>query len=65
MKVYVVYEYMVVEYEECFKIMSVHSTKTKAKEAIAKYEEITKKWTKGRIEYGFEEYEMNKNYYEE
>lgn len=65
MKVYVVYEYMVVEYEECFKIMSVHSTETKAKETIAKYEEIAKKWTKGRIEYGFEEHEMNKNYYEE
>lgn len=65
MKVYVVSEYMVVEYEECFRVMSVHSTEAQAKEAIAEYEETAKNWTKGRAEYSFEEYEMDKNYYEE
>ena len=56
---------MVIEYEECFRVMSIHSTEAKAREAITEYEEIAKKWTKGRAEYSFEEYEMDKNYYKE
>ena len=33
MKVYVVYEYMVIEYEERFRIMSVHSSEDTAKKS--------------------------------
>lgn len=64
MKVYIVCEYMVVEYEEHYRVMSVHSTEAKAKEAIAEYKEIAKKGFKCRAEYGFEECEMDRNYYE-
>ena len=65
MKVYIVYEYMVAEYEEYYRVMSVHSTEAKAKEAIAEYEEIANKWIKCRAEYEFEECEMDRNYYED
>ena len=65
MKVYVVYEYAVIEYEECFRIMSVHSSEDKAKEAIAGYEEVAKQWKKGRTEYSYEEYAVDRNYYYE
>lgn len=64
MKIYVVYEYMVIEYEDRFRIMSVHSSENKAKKAIAEYEEIAKKW-KERSEYIFEEYDIDKSYYED
>ena len=64
MKIYVVYEYMVIEYEERFRIMSVHSSEDKAKKAITEYEEKAKKW-KERADYGFEEYEVDKGYYED
>ena len=64
MKVYVVYEYMVIEYEECFRIMSVHSSEDNAKKAIAEYEERAKKW-KERADYSFEEYAVDKSYYED
>lgn len=63
MKLYIVHEYMVVEYEECFRIMSVHSSEDKAKEAITIYEEAAKAWPNCRIEYGFEELELDENYY--
>ena len=65
MKVYVVYEYEVIEHEECFRIMSVHSSEANAKEAIAGYEEVAKHWTKSRAEYHYEEYVVDGNYYYE
>lgn len=34
MKVYVVWEYAVIEYEECFRNMGVFSSEEKAKEAV-------------------------------
>ena len=55
---------MIIEYEERFTIMSVHSSEDNAKKAIAEYEEIAKKW-KNRAEYNFEEYEVDKSYYED
>ena len=55
---------MVIEYEERFRIMSVHSSEDNAKKAIAEYEEIAKKW-KNRADYNFEEYEVDKSYYED
>ncbi len=65
MKVYVVYEYAVIEHEECFRIMSVHSSEANAKEAIAGYEEVAKQWKKCRAEYSYEEYSVDGNYYYE
>lgn len=65
MKVYVVYEYEVIEHEECFRIMSVHSSEANAKEAIAHYEEVAKQWEKSRAEYHYEEYALDGNYYYE
>jgi hypothetical protein len=65
MKVYVVYEYAVIEYEERFRIMSVHSSEDKAKEAIVGYEEVAKQWKKCRAEYSYEEYAVDGNYYYE
>ncbi len=65
MKVYVVWECAVIEYEECFRIMSVHSSEDKAKEAIAGYEEVAKQWKKCRAEYSYEEYTVDGNYYYE
>lgn len=59
MEVYVVYEYAVIEYEECFRIMSVHSSKAKAKDAIANYKEAAKQWKKGRAEYQYEKYAID------
>ena len=58
MKVYVVMEYAVIEYEECERLMGVFSSKTKAKEAIATYED----WSKGsrwRHEYNYIECEVD------
>lgn len=65
MKVYVVYEIAVIEYEERFRIMSVHSSEANAKEAIAHYEEVAKQWKKSRAEYHYEEYALDGNYYYE
>lgn len=64
MRVYIVYEYMIIEYEERFRIMSVHSSEDSAKKAIAEYEEIAKNW-KDRADYNLEEYEVDKSYYED
>lgn len=64
MKVYAVYEYMVIEYEERFRIMSIHSSEDSAKKAIVEYEEVAKKW-KNRADYSLEEYEVDKSYYED
>ena len=63
MIVYVVYEYMVVEREERFNVMSVHSSEEKAKEAIAEYEAVAAGWIKGRAEYSVEEYKLDSSYY--
>lgn len=59
MKVYVVVEYAVIEYEECTQVMGVFSSEDKAKEAIKDYEE----WSKDspwRNEYGYYEYEVDR-----
>ena len=61
MKVFIVYEYRVVEYEESFDVMSVHSTEEKAKEAIAEYETMSDGWVNGRAAYGIDEYELDNN----
>lgn len=63
MKVFVVYEYRVVEHEESFDVMSVHSTEEKAKEAVAEYETMSDGWVNGRAAYGIEAYELDSNYY--
>lgn len=63
MIVYVVYEYMVVEREERFSIMSVHSSEEKAKEAITEYETVAASWIKDRAEYNVEEYKLDSSYY--
>lgn len=65
MKVYVVYESAVIEYEERFRIMSVHSSEANAKEAIAGYEEVAKRWKKWSAEYNYEECALDGNYYYE
>jgi hypothetical protein len=44
MKVYVVYEYAVIEYEERIRHMGVFSSVEKAEAAIKEYEEDAKKW---------------------
>ena len=63
MIVYVVYECTVVEHEERFSVMSVHSSKEKAKKAITEYETVAIGWVNGRAEYSIEEYELDSNYY--
>ena len=58
MKVYVVMEYAVIEYEECTRVMGVFSSVDKAKEAVVEYEkEATDSYW--RYEYGYEEYELD------
>lgn len=58
MKVYVVYEYAVIEYEECFRIMGVFSDENLAGEAIREYEEIAEAY-KEDFEYNYEEFELD------
>lgn len=61
MKVYVVYEFAVIEYEECFRIMGAFSSEEKAKAAIKDYEKgsANAKW---RHEYHYEEFELDKTW---
>ena len=59
MKVYVVYEYAVIEYEECVRNMGVFSSEDKAKKAIKDYEEWSKD-SRWRHEYNYEEFEVDK-----
>lgn len=63
MKVYVVYECRVVEHEESFSVMSVHSSEAKAKEAINEYKNIAASWVNGRAYYNIEECELDSSYY--
>ena len=63
MTVYVVYECRVAEHEESFGIMSIHSSETKAKEAIAEYEAVAAGWVRGRADYSIEELELDSSYY--
>ena len=58
MKVYVVVEYAVIEYEECTRVMGVFSSEAKAKDAIKDYEEWSKD-SSWRHEYNYEEYEVD------
>ena len=58
MKVYVVVEFAVIEYEECTEVMGVFSSEAKAKEAIAEYENNTK-GSRWRHEYNYFEYELD------
>ena len=55
MKVYVVYEYAVIEYEERFRIMGVFSSEDMAAEAIREYEK-----KEANCEYQYEEYELDR-----
>lgn len=55
MKVYVVYEYAVIEREECFRIMGVFSDEDLAAEAIREYE----KEADDNCEYQYEEFELD------
>ncbi len=59
MKVYVVIEYAVIEYEECVRAVGVFSSIEKAKAAIVEYEEDSKRW-KARHEYHWEEFDIDK-----
>lgn len=63
MKVFVVYECRVVEYEESYTVMSIHSSEAKAKEAIAEYEKVAAGWVNGHADYSIEEYELDSSYY--
>ena len=58
MKVYVVMEYAVIEYEECTRVMGVFSSVDKAAEAVVEYEKeaADSRW---RHEYAYEEYELD------
>ncbi len=58
MKVYVVYEYAVIEYEERFRIMGVFSSEDKAQGAIREYEKHVE-GSRHRFEYAYEEYELD------
>ena len=58
MKVYVVWEYAVIEYEECTRVMGVFSSEDKAKEAIKDYGEWSKD-SRWRHEYNYYEYEVD------
>ena len=59
MKVYIVMEYAVIEYEECHEVMCVCSSVDKAKDAIAEYAEWSKD-SRGQHEYSYYEYEVDK-----
>ena len=59
MKVYVVWEYAVIEYEECVRNMGVFSSVEKAEAAIKEYEEVAKSY-KGSFEYCWEKFELDK-----
>lgn len=63
MKVYVVIEYAVIEYEECYNTMGVYSSKEKARTAIEEYKEVAKEW-KHRTEYSYHEFELDRSYYD-
>lgn len=58
MKVYVVIEYAVIEYEECTRVMGVFSDENKAAEAVKEYEKeaADSRWCH---EYEYEEYELD------
>jgi hypothetical protein len=58
MKVFVVWEYAVIEYEECVRNMGVFSSEEKAKAAIKEYEEIAMAY-KEDFEYNYEEFELD------
>jgi hypothetical protein len=58
MKVYVVWEYAVIEYEERIRNMGVFSSEDKAKAAIKEYEEIAEAY-KEHFEYNYEEFEVD------
>lgn len=58
MKVYVVWEYAVIEYEECVRNMGVFSSEDRAAEAVLEYE----KWSADSShhhEYQYEEFELD------
>ena len=63
MRVFVVYECLIVEHEESFRIMSVHSSFDGAEEAIAEYEAVAKKWRRGKAVYMIDECELDASYY--
>ena len=58
MKVYVVWECAVIEYEERIRNMGVFSSEDKAKEAVKEYEEIAVAY-KEHFEYNYEEFELD------
>ena len=64
MGVFVVCECMIVEHEESFRVMSVHSSMPKAEAAIAQYEAEAKQWKKATAFYTVEECELDINYYD-
>lgn len=58
MKVYVVWECAVIEYEERVRNMGVFSSIEKAEAAIKEYEEIAEVY-RGHFEYNCEEFELD------
>lgn len=58
MRVYVVWEYAVIEYEACVRNMGVFSSMEKAEAAIKEYEEIAEAY-KEHFEYNYEEFELD------
>ena len=59
MKVYVVVEYAVIEYEEYTRVMGVFSDEDKAQAAIREYEKEAED-SFGYHEYDYEEHEVDK-----
>lgn len=62
MKLFVIYEHRVTEHEESYGVMSIHSSETKAKEAIAEYKKTAASWKNTYTEYSIEEYELDSYY---
>lgn len=58
MRVYVVWEYAVIEYEERVRNMGVYSSIEKAEAVIKEYEEIAEVY-KEHFEYNYEEFELD------
>lgn len=58
MKIYVVIEYTVIEYEECIQAVGVFSSIEKAEAAIKEYEEDAK-GCENRYEYHWEEFKLD------
>lgn len=58
MKVFVVYECAIIEYEECVRVMGVFSSEEKAEAARREYENWSKS-SRWRHEYHYEDFDVD------